>query len=88
MTTRTLTFIPSSDIVNHFVPQQNIDQFYTNCGNQWPMGYTKHSLVDSNEFLYTLLAFLQWLKIGADAEKVENEYWEMVGQDTFIDLEA
>jgi len=88
LTTRTLSFIPSSDIVDHFVPQQNIEDFYSDWCDHWTWGDTMHTLVGNIEFLFTLQSFLQWLDIGTDGVKIEKEYWEIVGQDTFIDLET
>jgi len=88
MPKHTLEFISSSDIVNYFVPQQNIEQFYSDWCDHWTWGNTLHSLVGNIEFLFTLQSFLAWLDIGVDPAKVEEEYWSMLSTHTFIDLET
>jgi hypothetical protein len=88
MKKHTIQFVSSSDIVNHFVPQQNIEHFYDAWCDHWTWGDTMHSLVGNNEFLYTLRSFLEWLNVGIDSEKLEAEYWELVGRESFIDLET
>jgi hypothetical protein len=86
MFTRTLEYVPSSEVLAHFLPQQNIAQFYSNWRDTRSWGDTVHSLVGSNEFLSTLQSFLQWLNIGVDLDKIEQEYRTLVGDSTFVDL--
>jgi hypothetical protein len=88
MTKHTLEFVSARDIVNHFAPQQNIEQYYNHWCGDWDRGNNVHSLVSSIEFLRVLRDFLAWLDIGVDAEKVEREYWGMLSKHTFIDLET
>jgi hypothetical protein len=86
MNKRTIQFVPSSEIVSHFVPQQNIGQFYSEWCNDWSWGDTTFAIVDSREFLDSLGSFLQWLDVKADVDKVEKEYWEIVGEEVYIDI--
>jgi hypothetical protein len=81
-----LEVIPSSEIVDRFIKEDNQVEFYDDWCGHWVMTDTRHALVDSVEFYEALQTFIIWIDSECDVQNLADQYWTMVNPETFVDM--
>ena len=88
MQTQTVSFVPFSPLVETFIPEEWQDEFYEYISKRFSCGDNAYTLVGNKRLFSYFVVFCEMIMEQPMTEEAKDLFWNMVGYENFINLEA